>query len=472
MDPSILWQNASSTVILIDIPRSLEVAQYLSSTLPHACSQSLSSRRRRILSTPPITCPFPSLEPKTPKARANFNARLGTPSIQDLLLRKHVEFALKEIRENYDGDWCSERVIEKNVSHETAKKDPPSTRKTKRAKRRDASHTAENDNDNAVPGLENAELCHSPTQDKNPELEILDPSDLFLTNPHSITKSLFIKPSDDENPNKVHIPPHSTILSGSLSTTLHHFLSSSPTKGFSLINLDPPWPNRSARRSSTYNLARNSESVYDLLSGLPLGEKLSKEGWVAVWVTNREGFREMVLGSEDDGEDGGGGGGGLFEQWSVELVEEWVWIKTTVKGEPICALEGGWRKPWEVLLVGRRKPFSPTSSNCSRANGERYGRGEVKRRIIAGVPDLHSRKPNLRGLFERLLLKDDDACRKGSRDEGRKREIEKGGKRYEALEIFARNLTAGWWNWGDEVVKFQAEECWVDQEGKGDDSSE
>lgn len=482
MDPSILWQNASSTVILIDIPRSLEVAQYLSSTLPHACSQSLSSRRRRILSTPPITRPFPSLEPKTPKARANFSARLGTPSIQDLLLRKHVEFALKEIREEYDEDWCLNRIIENNVSQGNVEDDPPSTRKRRRAKRRDASHTAEDNNGNAVPGLQGVESSLSPTQEQyqNPELEILDPSDLFLTNPHPTTKSLHIKKPDDANPNKVHIPPHSTLLSGSLSTTLHHFLSSSPAKGFSLITLDPPWPNRSARRSSTYNLARNSESVYELLSGLPLGEKLGEEGVVAVWVTNRVGFREMVLGCEKDDEEGGGGGdgrggpggGGLFEQWGVELVEEWVWVKTTVKGEPICALEGGWRKPWEVLLIGRRKPFNLTSSNCSEASRKRYGRGEVKRRVIAGVPDLHSRKPNLRGLFERLLLKADDACREGSRDEGREREIEKGGKRYEALEIFARNLTAGWWNWGDEVVKFQAEECWVDQEGKGDDSSE
>ena len=69
-------------------------------------------------------------------------------------------------------------------------------------------------------------------------------------------------------------------------------------------------------------------------------------------------------------------------------------------------------------------------------------RGEVKRRVIVGVPDLHSRKPNLKVLFEHLLGK-------------RERE-------FEALEIFARNPTAGWWSWGNEVLKFLMEEYWTE----------
>jgi N6-adenosine-specific RNA methylase IME4 len=47
----------------------------------------------------------------------------------------------------------------------------------------------------------------------------------------------------------------------------------------------------------------------------------------------------------------------------------------------------------------------------------------------------------LRGLFEELLP-----------------------EKYEAIEVFARNLTAGWWGWGDEVLLFQRRECWVDEE--------
>ena len=476
MDPSILWQNASSTVILIDIPRSLEAAQHLSSTLSHPSSQCPSSRRRRILSTLPIARPFPSLEPKTPKARANFNARLGPSSINDLLLRKHVEFALKEIREEYDGDWCLGRVIEKNVSLLNLAEDSSSKRKRKRTKTAGSARPDENGRSDGDIDLEASDLSHPypqhQLQHQDLELEVLDPDGLFFTNPHPTIISLHIKRSDEEKPSKVHVPPQSTLLSGPLSTTLHHFLSSSPDKDFTLITLDPPWPNRSARRSSAYNLARNGESIYDLLSGLPVGEKLGEDGVVAVWITNRGGFREMVLGCEvEEGREGagggerggGGGGGGLFEQWGIQLMEEWVWVKTTVKGEPICALEGGWRKPWEVLLIGRRK-----NGNGEGGNGNETRRGEVKRRIIAGVPDLHSRKPNVRGLFERLLLQDQNGGLRGGLVDGELRE-----KRYEALEIFARNLTAGWWSWGDEVLKFQAEECWADEEeGKGDDGSE
>lgn len=144
----------------------------------------------------------------------------------------------------------------------------------------------------------------------------------------------------------------------------------------------------------------------------------------------------MLLGSE-----GECGDRGLFAHWGVQLAEEWVWVKTTVKGELVFDLEGGWRRPWEVLLVGRQ-------------HSEGSGQGEVKRRIIAGVPDLHSRKPNLKGLFEKLFFK----------EELRNGEDKVGEKTYEALEIFARNLTAGWWSWGDEVLKFQGKECWVDTE--------
>lgn len=122
------------------------------------------------------------------------------------------------------------------------------------------------------------------------------------------------------------------------------------------------------------------------------------------------------------------GEGGLFEQWGVVLVEEWIWLKTTKCGEPICALDSTWRKPYEVLLVGRRGGAVD---------------GEVKRRVMVGVPDLHSRKPNLKSVFERVSLLEKDV-------------------QVDCLEIFARNLTAGWWGWGNEVLKFQMEECWID----------
>lgn len=65
----------------------------------------------------------------------------------------------------------------------------------------------------------------------------------------------------------------------------------------------------------------------------------------------------------------------------------------------------------------------------------------MKNKVIVSVPDIHSRKPNLKRVFEEVLPRG-----------------------YTALEMFARNLTAGWWGWGDEVMKFQGGEYWAQEE--------
>lgn len=216
------------------------------------------------------------------------------------------------------------------------------------------------------------------------------------------------------NEERAVIPPGSTFLQADISETLSIFRERGPK--FDIIVLDPPWPNRSARRKQSYSISYENIEIRSLLSSIPLYDHLADDGHVAVWITNKPSFREMILGER-----------GLFDEWGVQLVEEWIWLKVTSNGEPICALDSMWRKPYEVLLVGRR--------------GVKDGRA-VKRRVIVGVPDLHSRKPNLKTLFENMMGKEDG--------------------RYEALEIFARNLTAGWWSWGNEVLKFQTSEHWAD----------
>ena len=150
---------------------------------------------------------------------------------------------------------------------------------------------------------------------------------------------------------------------------------------------------------------------------------MEENGLVAVWITNKKTLKEMILGK-----------GGLFEQWDVELVEEWIWLKITASGEPICALDSVWRKPYEILLIGRKK-----KSESAVKGDENEGATDVRRRVMIAVPDLHSRKPNLKEVFETLM--------------GLKRG-------YKGLEIFARNLTEGWWGWGNEVLKFQMKSCW------------
>lgn len=90
-----------------------------------------------------------------------------------------------------------------------------------------------------------------------------------------------------------------------------------------------------------------------------------------------------------------------------------------------------WRKPYEILIIGEKI-------------GQNQRRDPI-RRVIAGVPDFHSRKPNLKEIFERLFF---GGCAEHP---------------YDALEVFARNLTAGWWACGDEVLKFNAQEWWTEQ---------
>ena len=118
----------------------------------------------------------------------------------------------------------------------------------------------------------------------------------------------------------------------------------------------------------------------------------------------------------------------MLDLWGLEVAAEWVWVKVTTQGEAMFDVDGWYRKPWEKLLIARRK----------RRGAERV----VADKVIVAVPDLHSRKPNLRKVFAEVF-----------------------GKEYVGLELFARNLTQGWWSWGDEVLKFQEEQWWQTPDG-------
>lgn len=367
MASCILYQNPESNVILIDIPRSIEVAQ-------GAVSQ-------RLWSSKPIEHPYPSVAPKSEKARAN----LGAVSIEELLLQKHIQLSLDHLRGEWRGDWCLPREV-KSVETENE----GTGRKRKR--------TAVKDKDiNVSTPPETPRAVEAETQEEP-----------FFRN--STAKATDMAVGSDQN--IARIPSNSTVLCGDLNATIDIFQSHAPN--FDLIILDPPWPNRSARRKKSYGISYGNHEIKALLSSLPLADHSTEDAFIGIWVTNKPAFRDMVLGE-----------GGLFEGWGVQLVEEWIWLKVTSAGEPISELGSMWRKPYEILLVGRRGAF-PDS--------------DVKRRVLVGVPDLHSRKPNLKSIFEQVMKK----------------------KKYEALEIFARNLTSGWWAWGNEVLKFQSDECWIE----------
>jgi N6-adenosine-specific RNA methylase IME4 len=186
----------------------------------------------------------------------------------------------------------------------------------------------------------------------------------------------------------------------------------------------------------------------------------SRASLAAIWITNAEKARRAAY----DALTGTG----------FRVVEEWVWVKTTVDGQPVSAIDGLWRKPYEILVIGRADqggrtvdlnvaaPVIPTETVEESTVHENDLLGidpaSIRRRVIAAVPDLHSRKPNLKEVFERVFFKEGDADGRSGLDDSDARV-----QSYSALEVFARNLTAGWWSCGNEVLKFNAREYWVDE---------
>ncbi|TGO56190.1 hypothetical protein BCON_0081g00330 [Botryotinia convoluta] len=408
----ILYQNSSKTITLIDIPRSIEDAQSLSSE-QHTTRPKTA---KRLISCKPIETPYPSLEPKSAKALRNSPEK----RIEELMLERYVQLALDEMMgdERWEGKVCLERIWGEDEEPKKKRKLAP----------------------------EEAE--------KSQQIVIK------VENASELSKRVEIDGVSGT------MPPKSTMIYGNipesnLSSNVEIY---EDLPNFHVIIADPPWPNRSALRKDAYVTASGFGGIESLLRSLPC-HKIEHNGYVGIWITNKPAFRSMIL---DEG--------GMFNHWGLELVEEWIWLKVTSSGEPMCEISGTWRKPWEILLVGRKKGEresagggdlevkksvgneelniekgddlegsnqhspSPTSSQFENSNLT------IKRRIIIGVPDLHSRKPNLRFLFGQLL----------------------GLQEYRGLEIFARNLMAGWWGWGNEVLKFQDDGAWVVEEGCDD----
>ncbi|KAL7946476.1 MT-A70 domain-containing protein [Trichoderma barbatum] len=335
---SILFQsnNGNSTsLVLLDIPRSLEEAQVPPGHHPPA----------RIVSGTPPHDPFITPEPRNGASAANSPS--AGARIAELMAAATAQSALDELGSGYSGPFSLDRACR------------PAEEMVSKAVDVDA-------------GVESSETS-----------------------------------------SQVRIPPEAKYLHGSISDMRQAFIDTAPQ--FRLIVLDPPWPNRSVRRkkSGSYSTASNLSEIQHLLSSIPVLSHLTPDGLVVVWITNKSSVYDLVTSSR-----------GLFASWGLELVTQWTWLKITSSGEPIFDMESTWRKPWETLLIAKRIGAKAPST--------------LKPRVIVAVPDVHSRKPNLRGLFEDVL-----------------------GRDYAALEVFARNLTSGWWSWGDQVLHFQGTEHWI-----------
>ncbi|KAL4964677.1 MT-A70 family [Aspergillus stella-maris] len=235
----------------------------------------------------------------------------------------------------------------------------------------------------------------------------------------------------------------------------------SPDQKFNLILLDPPWSNKSVTRSGHYKTQAYSDTellteymfsvlavhAYQPGSCTPgndsgNGDQVGNQSDIsiaAIWTTNSVKSREAAYTA--------------LATAGFVVIEQWIWVKTTLDGRPLTPIDGLWRKPYEVLIIGQRK-----------REGELGTDRTVKRKIIAAVPDVHSRKPNLKEVFERVfftrqtqIVDGATAAATGTADGSLQIQ-------YSALEVFARNLTVGWCAVGDEALKFNAEGWWADDE--------
>ncbi|XP_060950056.1 N(6)-adenine-specific methyltransferase METTL4 [Limanda limanda] len=204
------------------------------------------------------------------------------------------------------------------------------------------------------------------------------------------------------------IPPHASFLLSDFTRIqpLVHY-----GRKFDLIVMDPPWENKSVKRSRRYSSLPSTQ-----LKRLPIPLLASPNCLVVTWVTNRPSHLRFVR--EE-----------LYPHWGLEVVAQWLWVKVTTSGQFVFPLDSPHKKPYEVLVLGRYRPSAGHSTSSSETS-------EVPvedSRLIVSVPSaLHSQKPSLSEVLKRYV-----------------------GADASCLELFARCLQPGWTSWGNEVLKFQ-----------------
>ena len=448
MPTPILYQNPDKTLTLLDIPMSIAHAQRTNHYAFHD----------RIYAAPPLHTPYPSTEPKTEKAKANV-LRIKTlsdthanPHTESLSFQALLRQGLGEVATHWPSlrDWCLPRKVSPLTSEKQSKKPKAddSVDQAVSTPMRDSVHASTAMLPASHVGFEEevgsfASLIEPDL--KIPESEIgvrtiQEPlilssefppeaytcssirivTNRLVRNPHLTPLSLQISnfcykipPNASFLLSKIGEPTTPTFSVAALTT----YPDSSATAGpgqFDFVLLDPPWNNRSVRRSARYHTMRDSDPMAVLQA--MLSQHIAPGALVACWITNKTIVRDAALEA--------------FQAWDVQLIEEWAWLKITVDGLPVTQIDGIWRKPYEVLLLGRKDSDKIHESDVN-----------VRRKVLIAVPDLHSRKPHLKSLIEPFLPQN-----------------------YRAMEIFARTLTADWLSWGDEVLKHNWDGHWYTKE--------
>uniref|UniRef100_A0A8C6ZMT6 Methyltransferase 4, N6-adenosine n=1 Tax=Nothoprocta perdicaria TaxID=30464 RepID=A0A8C6ZMT6_NOTPE len=203
------------------------------------------------------------------------------------------------------------------------------------------------------------------------------------------------------------VPPRSSFLLSDISC-LQPLLNYK--KKYDVIVMDPPWENKSVKRSNRYGYLSSWQ-----IKQIPVLALAAPNCLVVTWVTNRQKHLRFV--KEE-----------LYPHWSVKTLAEWHWVKITRSGEFVFPLDSSHKKPYEVLVLGR---VQGSVEEALRKSEEVLPIPDHK--LIVSVPcSLHSHKPPLTEVLAEFVKPD-----------------------AERLELFARNLQPGWTSWGNEVLKFQ-----------------
>ncbi|KAJ4985585.1 hypothetical protein SVAN01_08962 [Stagonosporopsis vannaccii] len=434
---AILYQSADREIILIDIPASIAIAQGRSETL---------------LSTQPLEEPILPKEDYRPRASKTTSVPLADTARHETY-KALIQQALVDIRAHISGSWCAHRQpFLRPPINGKSRLESGDLEKELESRFREWAATGERKEEHlfdfqtmmaslGAPEVQPATSSSSPQQwvmscSATGSSPIQHASTIVslpaFYNPESLPLQLTIARATAElDPTSCAyhftVPP----CSGFFLSDCDHpdsFRSSfraltdeyNLPRHFDLVLLDPPWPNRSAKRKGAYEQVGGMPYLKKMLLRMDIDNYLEHNALVGIWITNKPALREHVLGA-----------GGLFEAWNVGLIEEWIWIKTTTKGEPMFDIDDSMRKPYEVLLLGRAAPN--TWSTMTHASNP-------QKRVIAAVPDMHSRKPSLKELIEPYMPDPTE---------------------YSALEVFARNLTVGWMSWGNEVLKYNSDMYWA-----------
>ncbi|XVF73714.1 hypothetical protein PTKIN_Ptkin13bG0005000 [Pterospermum kingtungense] len=228
-----------------------------------------------------------------------------------------------------------------------------------------------------------------------------------------VFKNLVVNNTPDEVEaeflNRRYILPRESCFYMSDLGQIHNIIPVESDSGFNLIVIDPPWENGSARQKSVYPTLPNRYFL-----SLPIKQLTHREGaLVALWVTNREKLQIFV---EKE----------LFPAWGVSYFSTIYWLKVKGDGSLISDLDLFHHRPYECLLVGYC---------CGKDSDYILEFKALKdKHVVISIPGGYSRKPPI----GKLLL-----------------EHVPGIKPARCIELFAREMVAGWVSWGNEPLHFQ-----------------